>query len=1396
MKDFLKKIKCSVTLLAVSSVMAVNVSAQDVEVKTGPYSPDWNSLGKWECPEWFKDAKFGIWAHWGPQCQAEDGDWYGRFMYYENTSQFNWHLNHFGDPEEFGLKDLCNAWKAEKWDPEKLIALYKSVGARYFMTLGQHHDNFDLWNSTYQEWNSVNIGPKRDIVKEWSDACKKYDLPLGVSMHGSHSWTWLEPSQEFDGNLTKADGAGKWWEGYDPQELYAQRHDHSTGWDESGTIHSQWNWGNGASIPDEAYVKKFQNRVLQCINDYDPQLLYFDDTVLPFYQFDESVGKNILSHFYNTSAAKHDGVAQVVVEGKILDSDNKKYMLWDVERGVPDRPQDEYWQTCTCLGDWHYSQSVYNNNSYKKASTVIRMLVDIVSKNGNMLLSVPVKADGTIDDKEEAILAGIKAWMDQNSESIYGTRVWKTFGEGPLAEAVNPINAQGFNEGANYSSKDVRYVEKDGVVYATIMAWPTDKTFSFKAFSLTSAYYSGQVKSAKLLGYGDVEFTQDLNGLNITLPDTKVNDIAPVIAITLDDKDLTPFQRLTQMIEGVESFIQDIKENGSYINTGKYSTLYLPEVENALKAAKEVKEADGPDAAEKACKALEEAYSTYLQTGKNKGGKLEDENAYDADLTTEKLMEAENFMRENSTSTRFGKPYYWTVENFKIDNGGDGVKEGLDHYPGYECLMLGVWDDQDKNADGSLANARIYRKVKLDAGTYFFGAAYNTTYNISSSAYMFASKKLYETAEIPDNSIAFIPLTECGNNDNSNSLFGLWFKLEEDTEIYLGWQADLTGASTQEFRAKKVALLKVSDANPSALSELILTIDSHLTDMYEGGKVNNNTGFYSPKAYEEMQATFDDIYEKADDASYEDAMNMYFTLSDAWDNFLANGKNVGGKPDMDNCADITIDKLTESQAFTRKDPSVTTRFAAPYYWTVENFSIPNGGDGIKQGLDGYEGTSRESLMLGVWNDRDNNEDGDISNARIYQKVELEKGRYFFGAAYNALYNLYDAYVFVSDEIIPTSQMSDNSIAYFKIADGDKDLNYYGLYFDIDEDVKDVYLGFQANLAEGDGCQEFRAEKVLLLKYSDVTRQTLLDYIAYVDDQMDYITEHVNNNTGFFSNEAYNSFIAQLETIKTAADNASGSEITDLYNELREVYAFLLNNGRNEGGIPDEKDSEDITEEYLVQREGFARVDPSVTTRFSTPLNWTVENICIDKGGEGIKRGLDNYPGKDHLMLGIWDDRNNNTEGDLTNARIFKTLHLSAGRYFFGGTFETTYNMAEAYIYATLENVPTDEIKTNSTAWYSVSNCGTDGNYYGLYFDLDEAADICVGFQADLSQGPSAQEMRVAKVKLLRWGEPDVIVKITNDNSQANQLMYNLAGQRVGNDYKGIVIQNGKKFIRK
>ena len=517
------------------SVCGINAtSAQEAvpaePMQTGVYEPTWESLSQYECPEWFRDAKFGIWAHWGPQCEPESGDWYARHMYYPGQWQYDVHVRKYGNPKDFGFKDVIHIWEAEEWEPDSLVRFYKSVGARYFMALANHHDNFDLWDSKYQPWNSVNMGPKRDIVGEWAAACEKYGLPLGVSIHASHTWTWMEGSQDFDGKLTKEDGKGKWWEGYDPQDLYEQRHERSRDSKNVGAIHAQWAWGNGASQPSEAFKTNVYNRTLDVINRYHPDVVYFDDTVLPFYPISDE-GLKIVAHMYNRSLKDHKGKMRAVVTGKVLDDGQKEAMVWDVERGVPDRPQEKYWQTCTCLGQWHYDRGVYERNEYKSAATVIKMLVDIVSKNGNLLLSVPLRGSGAIDEKEVAILKDIKAWMDINGESIYGTRPWTTFGEGPLAEAANPINAQGFNEGQNYTAADIRYVQKGKSVYATALGWPEDGKMVMKAFHKGSPDHKGKVRKVELLGYGKVDYTWDEAGLAVTLPAERPNGIAPVLKI-------------------------------------------------------------------------------------------------------------------------------------------------------------------------------------------------------------------------------------------------------------------------------------------------------------------------------------------------------------------------------------------------------------------------------------------------------------------------------------------------------------------------------------------------------------------------------------------------------------------------------------------------------------------------------------------------------------------------------------------------------------------------------------------------------------------------------------------------------------------------------------------------
>ncbi|MEO7047951.1 MAG: alpha-L-fucosidase [Ferruginibacter sp.] len=357
---------CSFTILAQDNKLVV-VNTTKEPMASGKFEPTLESLQQYKVPDWYRNAKFGIWAHWGPQCQPEQGDWYARGMYEEGSAYYKWHVQHYGHPSKVGFKDVIHDWKAQNWDPEKLVALYKRAGAQYFFAMANHHDNLDLWDSKYQEWNSVRVGPKKDIIAGWAKAAKKYHLRFGLSVHASRTWTWMETSQRsdkegplagvpYDGKLTKADGKGTWWEGLDPQELYAQGHS-------LGAISSQ------------KYCEKFYNRTVDLINKFNPDLIYFDDSVLPLYPISDA-GLKIAAHYYNHNMATHKGKLEGVIFGKRLTPEQKKCMVWDVERGGPDKIQPLAWQTCTCIGDWHYSKSVYEQNRYKSATTVIHMLVD------------------------------------------------------------------------------------------------------------------------------------------------------------------------------------------------------------------------------------------------------------------------------------------------------------------------------------------------------------------------------------------------------------------------------------------------------------------------------------------------------------------------------------------------------------------------------------------------------------------------------------------------------------------------------------------------------------------------------------------------------------------------------------------------------------------------------------------------------------------------------------------------------------------------------------------------------------------------------------------------------------------------------------------------------------
>jgi alpha-L-fucosidase len=503
------------------------VAGRNWSPPAGPFQPTWESLAQYQTPDWFRDAKFGLWAHWGPQCQPEAGDWYGRGMYEEGSGQYKSHLSRYGHPSQAGFKDIIREWRAEAWDPEELVGFYQQAGARYFVALANHHDNFDLYQSQHQPWNSTRLGPEKDLIGGWAKAAKKHGLRFGVSVHAAHAWNWYDTAQRadkqgplagvpYDGRLTAAQGRGQWWQGLDPQALYAQNHAPSV----PGDGQRQWAWADGASIPDTAYCEKFYRRTRELLDRYEPDLVYYDDTALPLWPISD-VGLRLAAEQYNASVRRHGGRNEAVITGKILTEAQRHALVWDIERGQSQQIEPLPWQTCTCLGDWHYNRAVYDRQGYKSAQTVVHTLVDVVSKNGNLLLSVPVRGNGTIDEQERAIVQGIGAWLQVNGESIYGTRPWWVFGEGPALASSAPLSAQGFNEGKNkpFGAQDIRFATKGEVLYATALGWPADGQLVIAALGEGNPVRPQPVRRVELLGHGQpLAFERTARGLRVSLP--------------------------------------------------------------------------------------------------------------------------------------------------------------------------------------------------------------------------------------------------------------------------------------------------------------------------------------------------------------------------------------------------------------------------------------------------------------------------------------------------------------------------------------------------------------------------------------------------------------------------------------------------------------------------------------------------------------------------------------------------------------------------------------------------------------------------------------------------------------------------------------------------------------
>ena len=496
------------------------------QVPDGPFQPDWESLKSYQCPDWYRDAKLGIWAHWSPQCVPEDGDWYARNMYIQGTPQYEFHVKTFGHPSQFGYKDICHLWKAERWDPEALIKLYKSAGAAYFVALATHHDNFDCWNSKYQPWNSVQVGPKRDIVGTWAKVARAHGLRFGVSHHGTPGRVWDEflpvryksdttgplAGVPYDGVQTIADGKGKWWDGLDPQILNGKPHRKNT--------------------PCPEFTRQFLLRVQDVIDRYDPDLLYFDDNA----QFDFDAGgrwapdlgvwlgipdlaPQIMAYYYNKNMKTHGGRLEAVLNLKTVPEPVWGTLTRDFEAAMEDKLQESPWQTDACIGAWHYDRSIFENHRYQKASTIIPMFVDIVSKNGNLLLNIPLPGHGEPDSDEMAFLKELIDWQQINSEAIQGSRPWKVYGEGPSIHAPK-IGSYQLHR-LKFDSSDIRFTTKGDTLYAIALGWPADGKFVITSLADGSANYPRQIGKVELLGaQSNLKWSRGPQGLEIQAPDT------------------------------------------------------------------------------------------------------------------------------------------------------------------------------------------------------------------------------------------------------------------------------------------------------------------------------------------------------------------------------------------------------------------------------------------------------------------------------------------------------------------------------------------------------------------------------------------------------------------------------------------------------------------------------------------------------------------------------------------------------------------------------------------------------------------------------------------------------------------------------------------------------------
>jgi alpha-L-fucosidase len=477
--------------------------------KQGNYEPTWESLRDYQVPDWYLDAKFGIFIHWGAySVPAFGNEWYPRNMYLEGSPEFEHHVRTYGPHSQFGYKDFIPLFKAEKYDPDAWAELFERAGAKYVVPVAEHHDGFAMYDCSLSEWCAAKMGPQRDIIGELAHAVRNRGLVFGLSSHRAEHWWFLDGGTKFDSDVQDPRNAG----------LYGPAVPSSPTKGSEGWRSRDW-----TPRPNAKFLDDWLARCCELVDKYRPQLVWFDWWIEQIV-FEPYLQK-FASYYYNRGLEWHQGVA-INYKKKAFPEGAAVY---DIERGQLADINPLFWQTDTSISknSWGYVKA----QDYKTANSIVEDLVDIVSKNGCLLLNVGPKPDGTIPEPEQEVLLGIGRWLEVNGEAIYGSRPWQAFGEGPTEVSAGYFTD---TQRAAFSSQDFRFTTNGNALYATCFGWPDHGKVLIKSLAAGSPVSADKITQIEMLGSPEtLSWSQDQDGLSIQTPVRKPCEHACVFKILL-----------------------------------------------------------------------------------------------------------------------------------------------------------------------------------------------------------------------------------------------------------------------------------------------------------------------------------------------------------------------------------------------------------------------------------------------------------------------------------------------------------------------------------------------------------------------------------------------------------------------------------------------------------------------------------------------------------------------------------------------------------------------------------------------------------------------------------------------------------------------------------------------